>query len=93
MDFKGEISPPSKLNKNILVIVDAYSKLVHAYPTKSQTAEITIECLEKWINVYGIPHRIVTDNGKAFISAEYAHFCITRGIHISYVSPYNPSAN
>ena len=47
MDYKGEISPPSKLNKNILVIVDAYSKLVHAYPTKSQTAATTIECLEK----------------------------------------------
>eukprot|EP00974_Lingulodinium_polyedra_P130978 11215911-Lingulodinium_polyedra.AAC.1 len=43
---KGDVLVGLKRFKNVFVVRDIFSGLYHAFPTKSRTAEDTIECCE-----------------------------------------------
>ena len=67
----------------ILIAVDIFSK----WPTEkvcktAETKEVTSN-----FNLYGIPKKIKSDKGGAFISDEYQEFCKNRSIKIEYCKP------
>ena len=47
-----------------LILMDAYSKWMDAYPVHSATSSSTIECLWKSFSNHGLPEMIVSDNGS-----------------------------
>jgi hypothetical protein len=52
-----------KQGKNLLIIYDSYSKWIDAQPMKTMTAEWTIEKLRVVFAYFGLPEKVVTDNG------------------------------
>ena len=54
-DHKGQLRPSSNSNTHCLVVVDAFSRFIRAYPVRDTGAQTTINALEKWITSYGIP--------------------------------------
>ena len=52
--------------KNLLVIVDTFSRYIELYPMRELTAAATTQHLQEWINRYGRPLNILTDNGSQF---------------------------
>ena len=46
-----------------------------------------IQFLTSYFNLYGIPEKIKSDKGGAFISKEYRQFCKNRNIEIEYCTP------
>ena len=46
-----------------------------------------INFLTSNFNLYGIPEKIKSDKGGAFISKEYQEFCKNRNIEIEYCTP------
>lgn len=42
---------------------------------------------------YGVPNKIVSDNGPQFVAAEYREFCYLSGIKIVTSPPFHPSTN
>ena len=72
IDFTGNLkskhlnSPPF-----ILAAVDKNS----CWPEAKIQTMIVITFLREYINVYGVPKIIKSDNGSAFISKEYKRFC------------------
>ena len=88
IDYAGPVE-----GKMILVIVDSHSKFIDAHLTTSATSAVTIRKLRQTFAMLGLPQNIVSDNGPAFVSSEFKHFCLSNGIKHTCVAPYHPSSN
>ena len=67
IDHKGPLRPSSSSNTHCLVVVEAFSRCLGAQLVRDTGAQTTINALAKGITSYCIPHKIVHDNGSAFI--------------------------
>ena len=62
---------------NILVVTDVFTKYAFAFPTRNETALTTAKVLvEKVFGVFGIPERLLSDNGKCFESEVIKQLCV-----------------
>ena len=76
-----------------LIIVDAHSKLAEVFPTSSTTSAATIRMLPETFARFGIPDRVVSDNGSQFTSNKFKTFVKIIGIMHTTSAPYHPSTN
>ncbi|CAK1587023.1 unnamed protein product [Parnassius mnemosyne] len=88
LDFLGPFN-----NKYYLVIVDAYTKWIEVDHVSGTSAAVVIDCLRKKFARFGLPKRIVSDNGPPFSSAEFKKYLDINGIRHTLVAPYHPSSN
>jgi transposase InsO family protein len=78
----------------VITTTDYFTKWVEAIPTKSAIEKVVMDFLEdRIITRFGVPSKIVTDNAKAFYSAEMSSFCFKYGIILSHASDYYPQGN
>ena len=88
IDFTGKLH-----NKNIhgdvqiLIAVDRFSRWPTVKICKTSETKEVIQFLSNNFNLYGIPEKIKSDKGGAFISKEYREFCKSRNIEIEYCTP------
>ena len=76
MDFAGPIPFKNNIqNNNILVTVDRLSRFPHAETFNNCDTNITIECLESYCKLHGIPRSIRCDQAQAFKAKEFKIFC------------------
>jgi transposase InsO family protein len=95
LDFIGKFNNNSSNGYSwVLTATDYFTKWVEAIPTKSATEKVVMDFLEdRIITRFGVPSKIVTDNAKAFCSAEMSSFCFKYGIILSHASDYYPQGN
>ena len=97
MDFMGggDTLPITKSgNKNILVIIDVFTKYVVAVATKDQTAKTLADIFEReWLFKFGAPHRLLTDQGSNFESALLENLCRLWKVEKVHTTPYHPAGN
>ena len=93
IDFtKADVVKEAK--ENILVLTDAFSKYSQAFVTNNQKSLTVAKILvEKWFNVFGIPARIHSDQGRSFNNEIISSLCKMYGIRQSTTMPYNPHGN
>ncbi len=60
---------------------------------KSTNTAETLEKLRQIFSVFGLPDKIVSDNGTSFTSKEFEEFVKKNGIIHTRVSPYHPASN
>nr|KYP50147.1 Pol polyprotein [Cajanus cajan] len=94
MDILGPFPPAKGQLKFLLVAVDYFTKWIEACPL----AKITTENVRKftWKNIvcrFGIPHTIVTDNGRQFVAGEFEDFLRELGIKHFPTSVEHPQTN
>jgi len=81
-------------HSNILVLTDHFTRFAMAIPTKNQTAKTTaIALVDLFVNHYGLPHRLHSDNGANFTSNVIKEMCKMLGIERSTTTVYHPSGN
>nr|KYP65243.1 Transposon Ty3-I Gag-Pol polyprotein [Cajanus cajan] len=81
MDILGPFPPAKGQLKFLLVAIDYFTKWIEACPL----AKITTENIQRftWRNIicrFGIPHTLVTDNGRQFIAQGFEDFLRELGI-------------
>ena len=60
---------------------------------KKKTSTEVCQALQKIFARFGIPERVMSDNGPPFNSAEYVHFAVEWGFEIKHSSPRYPQSN
>ena len=82
-----------KEGSNLLIIHDAYSKWIDAIPMKNITTESTVEKLRVVFAYFGLPEKVVSDNGPTFVSETFKRFLKMNGIQHHLVPVYHPASN
>ena len=86
---------PSKGNiENVLVITDHFTRYAQAYPSKTQTAQVTAKLLwENFFAHYGFPEKILSDQGRNFESSLIKDLCKLARVNKIRTTPYHPQGN
>ena len=78
----------------LIVAIDYFIKWVEAEPVTTITdAKITSFVWKNIICKFGVPHVIISDNGKQFDNPKFQKFCQDLGVKNHYSSPRHPQAN
>ena len=94
MDILGPFPPASGQRKFLVVAVNYFTKWVEAEPL-ARIAEANIKNFF-WKSVvchFGVPHTLVTDNGRQFDNQAFHEFCTELGIRHRFTSVGHPQSN
>jgi transposase InsO family protein len=89
----GIINETSISGKNYVFVLylDLNTCLVFTYPAPSRG--LAGPSLQAYIQRYGPPATILSDNAKEFTSGEFAEICKTKEITQKHSASYNPNQN
>ena len=88
------LEPKKGLEENVLVVTDHFTRYAQVYVTRTQTAQTTAKTLwDKFIVLYGLPKKILLDQGQTFESQLVADLCMLMGMQKIWTSPYHPQTN
>jgi len=95
IDVVGLISPSStRGHRLILAITDYFSKWAEAIPlVEVKTFNVVNFIKHHVIHRFGVPRRIIYDNGPQFASQVFYRFCDKYQIQNVTSTAYNPAAN
>lgn len=93
IDHLGPLPSTKKNYRYILLVVDAFTKFVWFYVTKSTTTREVLQRLEKQAVTFGNPRRIISDRGTAFTSSEFQEYCVKEGIQHTLIVTGVPRGN
>ena len=77
----------------VLVVVDAGSGWIMAFPTRDRSSKTVIKCLRTVFTRFGVPELMVSDNRKEFVSREVNLWLERQGVRKMESPPYFPRAN
>ncbi|MEL7079444.1 MAG: RNase H-like domain-containing protein [Cyanobacteria bacterium J06582_2] len=78
---------------NILVIADAGSGWLEAFPCTDRSTRNVVRCLRTCFSRFGIPFTVVSDNGKEFISKDLKDWLTAQGCYKTDTPLYSPRSN
>src|SRR5438128_1876939 len=78
---------------HLFVTIDKFTKWIEAKPIATITAAKTKEFFQDIMVRFGVPNRIITDNGTQFIGVEFKGWCEELGTKICYASVAHPQSN
>ncbi|KAF8749003.1 hypothetical protein RHS01_10377 [Rhizoctonia solani] len=80
--------------KNVLVIIDVYSRFMFAFPTrKPGTGKFTVEALNKIADFLGTPCSFMADGGSHFDCEEVKQWARERNVKVIKTPAYAPWVN
>ena len=84
--------PPSV--KNVLVLMDHFTRYAMAFVTKDQKAKTVAQILyEQFISVFGVLAKLLSDQGANFTSALVEELCSAFGIQKCRTTAYHAQCN
>ena len=88
------LEPGKGQEENVLVITDYFTRYAQAFVTRTQMAQTMAKTLwDKFIVHYGLPEKILTDQGHNFESQLVADLCELMGVQKIWTSPYHLQIN
>ena len=76
------------LEENVPVVTDHFPRYIQVYVTRTQTSQTTAKTLwNKFIVHYGLPEKILSDQGQNFESQLVADLCMLMGTQKIWTSP------
>ena len=88
IDYAGPID-----GHMLLIVVDANSKWIETYMTRSITSLTIANKLRECFAQHGMPDIVVSDNATYFVSEEFSTFLSRYGSQHVQVAPHHPSSN
>jgi transposase InsO family protein len=62
-------------------------------PVTTQDSTAAINFIKSIVFHFGVPHNIITDNGRNFTSKEFKNYCESLGIKLKFASVAHPKTN
>ncbi|CAL9029781.1 unnamed protein product [Prunus brigantina] len=94
LDLIGTIHPPSDGYIWILTATEYFTKWVEAIPLRKATGAAVSNFLREYIVCrFGIPYKMVTDNGTPFVNKQVSSTLSGYGIKHRRSTPYYPQGN
>ena len=94
IDVVGPVPISQVGNRYILVIQDRLSRWLMFCPMTNQSAETVVRVfLTKWVCVYGVPKKLISDRGTNFVSELFHELHKFLGIRPSNTCAYRPQGN
>ena len=90
VDVLGPLPQTRTGKKYVIVLTDYLTRFVLAIATKDQTAATTAQALMEKFLEYGLPERLITDNGPNFRSELLAAMCRNLQTAHLFSTPYHP---
>lgn len=88
VDFAGPLN-----DLYYFIVVDSYSKWIEVSYTKTPNSKFCIRSLSYIFARFGIPDKLVSDNGPQLVSEEFESFLRANGIEHIRTAPYFPATN
>ena len=80
--------------KNVLVVIDHFTRYVQAFMTKNHTARTMARVLyNNYFSIFGFPQRLMSDQGKEFCGKVIVAMCSLLGVEKIRTTPYHPQTN
>ena len=80
--------------KNVLVVVDHFTRYVQAFVTKDHTVRTTARVLyNSYFSVFSFPQRLMSDQGTEFCGKVIVAMCSLLGVEKIQTTPYHPQTN
>ena len=79
--------------KNILVIVDHFTRYIQAFVTNNHTAHTMARVLYNNFSVFGFPEKLMSDQGTEFTGDMIVAMCKLLGIEKIRTMLYHPQTN
>ena len=76
-----------------LVLVDKHTGMLCVKRLKRETSTAVSDALESFFRLIGYPQTLLSDNGPAYSSEEFAEYCEKKKISHITSSPHNPRSN
>ena len=94
LDLFGPLQTSSRGKRYVLVMTDAFTKIVKLKTLTDKTAkEVAKAVVQEWIYVYGVPQIIVTDQGSEFCNDTLREIMDDLKIEHRTTTPYHPQSN
>ena len=88
-----ELNKPPSI-KNVLVLTDHFTRYAMAFITKDQKVKTVAHILyERFIVVFGMPTKLISDCGANFTSALVKELCSAFGIQRCRTTAYHTQCN
>jgi hypothetical protein len=90
-----EISPTSSSGcSKVAVVGDLFTRFMDAVPLRDEKAETIAEVsFDRGIAICGPPLRLLSDQGKPFVSAMVKYLCAKEGTEKIETAPYHPQSD
>lgn len=93
IDHVGPFVASRRKKKYLLVIVDAFTKFTIIEPVRTLKTRCTERVLLDLMHLFGVPTRIVSDQGTSFTSRRFKTLCDTYGVKHICNAVATPRAN
>lgn len=93
VDHLGPIPSTHKNYRYLFVVVDAFTKFVWIYPTKTTATKEVLERLKHQQSIFGNRKQIVSDRGTAFTSNDFEQYCADEDIRHLLITTGVPRGN
>ena len=94
MDIVGPLPRSGRGNKYLLTMIDNFTRYAEGITLKEPTAKETARALvELIVTRHGVPERLLTDQGRNFVSELLKETCRELGIRKLQTTPYHPEGN
>ena len=94
MDYLKIESNQSDKDVYILIVTDHFTRFAQAFISPNETAPVVAKTLwDQYFMKYGIPEKIISDQGRNFESKLIAELCNLGRIQKLHTSPYRPQTN
>nr|CAH67296.1 OSIGBa0103O01.14 [Oryza sativa]CAH67380.1 OSIGBa0159F11.4 [Oryza sativa] len=77
----------------LYVAIDKFTKWPEAYPVDKIDKHSALKFIKGITARFGVPNRIITDNGTQFTSELFGDYCEDMGIKLCFASPAHPRSN
>src|SRR3954463_14321838 len=78
---------------HLLVVVDKLTKWIEAKPIRKLGVATALRFVRDLVVRFGLPHRIITNNGNNLSLREVEDYCWEKGIRLDLASVAHPQSN